>query len=125
MPRSFFRGVSTRAANPVASLAAPRQMCLTSNRYTEGVLQYHAAFYMPKKPGDMVVVDVLDFPGVLSQGFDLADARVMIASALEEMAEDYLESGRSLPTPDSKASDSEADLIELLPLRVAASADRQ
>ena len=99
-------------------------MCLVAARYTEGMLQYHAAFYMPKKPGDMVVVDVLDFPGVVSQGFDLADARVMIASALEEMAEDYLESGRLLPTPDSEASDSEADLIELLPLRVAASADR-
>ena len=34
------------------------------------MLEYHAAFYMPKKPGEMVVVDVLDFPGVLSQGFD-------------------------------------------------------
>ena len=89
------------------------------------MLQYHAAFYMPKKPGDMVVADVLDFPGVLSQGFDLADARVMIASALEEMAEDYLDSGRPLPVPDLEAADAEADLIELLPLRVAASVERE
>lgn len=89
------------------------------------MLQYHAAFYMPEKPGGMVVVDVLDFPGVLSQGFDLADARVMIASALEEMAEDYLDSGRPLPVPDRDAADAEADLIELLPLRVAASVDRR
>ena len=27
------------------------------------MLEYRAAFYMPKKPGEMVVVDVLDFPG--------------------------------------------------------------
>ena len=32
----------------------------------------------------MVVAEVLDFPGVVSQGFDLADARLMIGSALEE-----------------------------------------
>jgi predicted RNase H-like HicB family nuclease len=88
------------------------------------MLQYHAAFYMPKKPGDMVVVELLDFPGVLSQGFDLADARVMIASALEDMAGDYLEQGRSLPPPDPGATDPEADLIELLPLRVTAGATR-
>ena len=79
------------------------------------MLQYHAAFYMPKKPGDMVVADVLDFPGVLSQGFDLAYTRVKIASALEEMAEDYLDSGRPLPAPALEAADAEADLIELLP----------
>jgi predicted RNase H-like HicB family nuclease len=88
------------------------------------MLQYHAAFYMPKNPGDMVVVELLDFPGVLSQGFDLADARVMIASALEEMAGDYLEQGRSLPQPDQNAADPEADLIELLPLRVTAGVAR-
>ena len=73
----------------------------------------------------MVVVEVLDFPGVLSQGFDLADARVMIASALEDMAGDYLEQGRSLPQPDQSADDPEADLIELLRLRVTAGVARQ
>jgi predicted RNase H-like HicB family nuclease len=34
----------------------------------------------------MVVAEVLDFPGVFSQGFDLPDARRMIASALEDIA---------------------------------------
>ena len=63
--------------------------------------------------------------GSSAQGFDLADARVMIASALEEMAEDYLDSGRPLPVPDLEAADAEADLIELLPLRVAASVERE
>ncbi len=78
------------------------------------MLEYHAAFYMPKKPGEMVVVDVLDFPGVLSQGFDLADARRMIASAMEDLAESYLEEGRALPVPDPEAGDPKADLIELV-----------
>ncbi len=84
------------------------------------MLEYRAAFYMPKKPGEMVVVDVLDFPGVLSQGFDLADARRMIASALEEMAETFLEEGKPLPSPNLALEDPEADLIELIPLSVAA-----
>ena len=92
--------------------------------YTKDMLQYHAAFYMPKKPGDMVVADVLDFPGVLSQGFDLADARVMIASALEEMAEDYLDSGHPLPVPDLEATDADADLIEMLPAITSGRATR-
>jgi predicted RNase H-like HicB family nuclease len=72
----------------------------------------------------MVVAEVLDFPGVCSQGFDLPDARAMIASALEDMAESYLEEGRPLPTPSATATDPEADYIELIPLSVAAGATR-
>ena len=53
-----------------------------------------------------------------SQGFDLADARVMIASALEEMAQMLLEEGRALPVPDPDASASDADLVELIPVSV-------
>ena len=92
--------------------------------YTSGMLRYHAAFYLPAGEERMVVAEVLDFPGVLSQGFDLADARAMIASALEEMAESYLEEGRPLPPPSVTASDPEADSIELLPLSVTAGALR-
>lgn len=68
----------------------------------------------------MVVAEALDFPGVASQGFDLADARLMVASALEEMAQIYLEEGKPLPVPDSEVSAPEADLIELIPLTVEA-----
>ncbi len=50
------------------------------------MLQYHVAFYLPRSPERMVAAEVLDFPGVLTQGFDLSDARAMIASALEDMA---------------------------------------
>jgi predicted RNase H-like HicB family nuclease len=66
----------------------------------------------------MVVAEVLDFPGVLSQGFDLADARVMIASALEDIAQMYLEEGKPLPVPNVGANAPDADLVELLPLTV-------
>ena len=68
----------------------------------------------------MVIAEVLDFPGALSQRFDLADARRMIASALEDMAELYLDEGRPLPTPSATATDPEADFVELIPLSVAA-----
>ena len=88
------------------------------------MLQYHAAFYLPRGEDRMVVAEVLDFPGVVSQGFDLADARDMIVSALEEMAESYLEEGRPLPAPSPTVTDPDADYIELIPLSVAAGASR-
>ncbi len=31
----------------------------------------------------MVIAEALDFPGAVTQGFDLPDARLMIASAME------------------------------------------
>jgi len=72
----------------------------------------------------MVVAEVLDFPGVVSQGFDLADARLMIASALEEIAQMHLEEGKALPVPNPDAMAADADLIELLPLSVEAGAPK-
>jgi predicted RNase H-like HicB family nuclease len=80
------------------------------------MLHYHVAFYLPKGQDRMVVAEALDFPGVVSQGFDLADAREMIATALEEIAESYLEESRPLPVPAAAAADSEADLIERISL---------
>jgi predicted RNase H-like HicB family nuclease len=72
----------------------------------------------------MVVAEVLDFPGVVSQGFDLADARLMIASALEDMAQTHLEDGKPLPVPNPDVTAVDADLIELLPLSVEAGVAR-
>jgi len=66
----------------------------------------------------MVVAEVLDFPGVMSQGFDLPDARSMVASALLDVAQVRLQQGLPLPMPNTDASAPEADLIELLPLTV-------
>lgn len=90
----------------------------------KGMLRYHVAYYLPRGQDRMVVAEVLDFPGVLSQGFDLADARLMIASALEDVARIYLEEGKSLPMPNAEAAAPDADLIELVPLSVEAGVPR-
>ncbi|MGA2882009.1 MAG: hypothetical protein ABSG13_23905 [Bryobacteraceae bacterium] len=52
----------------------------------------------------MVVAEVLDFPGVASQGFDIADARLMIASVLQDIAQMHLEEGKALPVPNPDAT---------------------
>ena len=60
---------------------------ITASPYYHGHLfRYHVAFYLPHAPGEMVVAEALDFPGAVTQGFDLPDARLMIASALEDLA---------------------------------------
>jgi predicted RNase H-like HicB family nuclease len=82
------------------------------------MLRYHVAFHLPRTAGEMVVAEALDFPGAVSQGFDLPDARLMIASALEDLAALLLEEGKPLPVPDPEASTPDADLIELVPLSV-------
>jgi len=88
------------------------------------MLRYRVGYYLPKAEDRMVVAEVLDFPGVVSQGFDLADARVMIASALEEMAQMLLEEGRPLPVPNPESSAPDADLVALLPLSIEVGASK-
>jgi predicted RNase H-like HicB family nuclease len=82
------------------------------------MLRYHVAFYLPRESGGMVVAEALDFPGAVTQGFDLPDARLMIASAMEDLAQCLLEEGKPLPIPHTEAAEPEADLIELVPLSV-------
>ncbi len=82
------------------------------------MLRYHVAFYVPRVTGAMVVAEALDFPGAVSQGFDLPDARVMIASAMEDLAQMLLEEGKALPTPNPNSAALDADLIEVIPLSV-------
>lgn len=83
----------------------------------EQMLRYHVAFYLPRAAGDMVVAEALDFPGAVTQGFDLPDARLMIGSAMEDLAQSLLEEGKPLPVPKADVA-SDADLIELVPLSV-------
>jgi predicted RNase H-like HicB family nuclease len=82
------------------------------------MLRYRVAFYVPKMTGGMVVAEALDFPGAVTQGFDLPDARFMIASAMEDLAQMLLEEGKPLPVPNPEATAPDADLIELVPLSV-------
>jgi predicted RNase H-like HicB family nuclease len=77
------------------------------------MLRDHVAFYLPRQAGEMVVAEALDFPGAVTQGFDLSDARLMIASAMEDLAQCLLEEGKPLPVPAADAADGDADLIEI------------
>jgi len=86
-------------------------------QYDRRVLRYHIAFHLPRAAGEMVVAEALDFPGAVTQGFDLFDARLMIASAMEDLAQCLLEEGKPLPTPNPNAA-GDADLIELVPFSV-------
>lgn len=88
------------------------------------MLRYHVAFYLPQPGFQMVVAEALDFPGAVTQGFDLPDARLMIANAMEDLAELLLEEGKPLPVPNLDASAADADLIELVPLAVRVGASR-
>lgn len=92
--------------------------------YPWGMLRYHVAFYLPRAGDRMVVAEALDFPGAASQGFDLAGARLMLSSALEDLAQMLLEEGKPLPTPNPDASAPGAGLVELVPLSVEVGASR-
>jgi predicted RNase H-like HicB family nuclease len=78
------------------------------------MLEYHAAYYPIEK--GWYLARVLDFPGTISEGKDLEEARWMIRDALRLMAEAILERGEALPRPDPTASDKKAVLIE--PIRL-------
>jgi predicted RNase H-like HicB family nuclease len=78
------------------------------------MLEYHAAYY--EIEDGWYMVRVLDFPGTITQGKDLADARWMARDALRLMAECTLERGEPLPRPNPRARDKKAVLIE--PIRL-------
>ncbi len=61
---------------------------------------------------DGVHGEVLDFAGVITCGKDLEETRRLLAGALVDMAETALLLGESLPVPNSKISDPEADIEE-------------
>ncbi len=67
-----------------------------------------------------VHAEVLDFPGAITCGADLKEARRLLASALVDMAETYLLEGEALPRPDPKRTDPDADLEEPIHLLLTA-----
>lgn len=75
---------------------------------------------MYKFEADGVHGEVLDFPGVITCGKDLEEARVLLAGALVDMAETNLLMGESLPSPNSEMTDLEADLEEPIHLILTA-----
>ena len=82
------------------------------------MLTYRAMY---KFLGDAVHGEVLDFPGVITAGRDLDDARRLLRSALVDMAETCLLHGEALPLPDPTSHEPEADLEEPIHLLLTAS----
>lgn len=73
------------------------------------MLTYKSAY---KWEDGVCLGEVLDFPGTVSCGNTLDEARANLAAALRDMAETNLLRGESLPIPDPTRSDSDADLEE-------------
>ena len=67
-----------------------------------------------------VHAEVLDFPGTITAGDTLQEARRLLASALVDMAETALRHGEALPQPDPSCTDPEADLEEPIHLLLTA-----
>lgn len=61
---------------------------------------------------------MLDFPGTVSFGTTLDEARRNLAGALYDMAETNLLRGEALPLPDASRSDPDADLEEPIYLAI-------
>jgi hypothetical protein len=83
------------------------------------MLTYKAMY---KFEPDGVYAEVLDYPGAISCGRDLAEARRQLAGALVDMAETDLLQQRPLPVPNPSASDLEADIEEPIYLLLTATA---
>ena len=79
------------------------------------MLTYKAAY---KLTDGVFLGEVLDFPGTVSFGHTLEEARRNLAGALFDMAETNLLGGEPLPVPDSKAADPDADLEEPIYLTI-------
>lgn len=67
-----------------------------------------------------VHAEVMDFPGVITCGRDLDEARRLLGSALVDMAETSLLHGEALPQPDPLAANPDADLDEPIHLLLTA-----
>lgn len=67
-----------------------------------------------------VHAEVLDFPGTITWGETLQEARQLLASALVDMAETALFRGEPLPQPDPSCTDPEADVEEPIHLLLTA-----
>jgi predicted RNase H-like HicB family nuclease len=84
------------------------------------MLTYTAGY---KVDPDGVHAEVFDFPGVLTCGSDLAEARAMLADALAGMAEINLEMGEPLPKPDPSRVQPGFDVVEAIRLTISLSAE--
>ncbi|MBA3786183.1 MAG: hypothetical protein H0X15_11735 [Acidobacteria bacterium] len=70
---------------------------------------------------DGVHGEVLDYPGAITCGKNLTEARRLLAGALVDMAETTLLEGESLPVPNPSMTNDESDLEEPIHLILIAS----
>ncbi len=82
------------------------------------MLTYKAAYQFVEGG---VHAHLLDFPGAITCGSDLAEARRLLASAMLDLANLCLDRGEPLPVPDPSQTDPEADIEEPLHLHLRAS----
>jgi predicted RNase H-like HicB family nuclease len=82
------------------------------------MLTYKAAYQFVEGG---VHATLLDFPGAITCGADLAEARRLLASALIDLADLCLDRGEPLPIPDPSLMDPDADIEEPLHLHLRAS----
>lgn len=73
------------------------------------MLVYKAAY---RWESGVCLGEVLDFPGTVSFGHTLEEARKSLAGALEDMAETNLIQGEALPIPDPTKTDTQAEIEE-------------
>ena len=83
----------------------------------DDMITYRAMY---KYLDDAVHAEVLDFPGAITCGRDLEEARRLLRSALADMAETTLQHGEPLPLPNESATDPESDLEEPIHLLLQA-----
>ena len=76
------------------------------------MFEYHAAYFKNVEDDGWYVVQVLDFPGDVTQGRTLREARAMVKDALQLMMESYLDEGKKLPKPNPSATEKRAKRIE-------------
>lgn len=73
------------------------------------MLVYKAAYRWEE---GVCLAEVLDFPGTITFGHSLEEARVFLADALKLMAEVRLDRGETLPAPDPQRHDPAAEIEE-------------
>jgi predicted RNase H-like HicB family nuclease len=89
---------------------------MVADREGRAMIAYKAAY---KKIEDgWYFAKVIDFPGAISQGRTLNRARVMLADALQLMAESCILDGYPFPRPDPNAQDEGADVVEPIYLSI-------
>lgn len=84
------------------------------------MLQFQAGY---KFVDGQVHGQVLDFPAVITCGPNLDETRRLLALAMVDVAESYLELGQPLPTPNPQVSDPDMDLEEPIYLHLRASTE--